>query len=115
MNIETKIVIAGPHGPVPTEENTRRYIGDQPTTVPMSTYYLRRMMSGELVEYVAPAEQPMTMVAEPAQPVVLTGSATPPIVLEGIKETAVPLGAATSLSPDVAAAINAEPAAPEDK
>lgn len=54
---ETKIVVAGQHGPVPMEENTRRYIGADPIEIPMSTYYLRRMMAGELVEYVAPPKQ----------------------------------------------------------
>lgn len=78
MSIETKTVVMGPHGPVPMEENTRRYIGVQPTTVPMSTYYLRRMMSGELVEYTAPVEQPMAMVTEPAQSVV-AAAAIPPL------------------------------------
>lgn len=61
---ESKTVVQGGHGPVPMEENTRRYIGDEPVTVPMSTYYLRRMMAGELVEYVAPSK-PMTFAALP--------------------------------------------------
>lgn len=52
--METKTVIAGGHGPVPMEENSRRYIGSDPVTVPMTAYYARRMMAGELVE-VAPA------------------------------------------------------------
>lgn len=112
---ETKLVVAGIHGPVPMEENTRRYISTEPVKVPMSTYYLRRMMSGELIEYVAPTEEPLAMVAEPAQSAVLAGRAAPPIVFDGIKETAAPPGAATSLSPDVAAVISAVPAAPEEK
>jgi hypothetical protein len=53
---ETKVVVQGGHGPVPMEENSRRYIDAEPTTVPMTAYYVRRMLSGELVEYVAPAK-----------------------------------------------------------
>jgi hypothetical protein len=50
MTMETKTVTQGGHGPVPMEENSRRYIDDEPKVVPMTAYYLRRMMSGELVE-----------------------------------------------------------------
>lgn len=48
--MEKKTVIAGVHGPVPMEENTRRFIGSEPVEVPMSAYYIRRMAEGELVE-----------------------------------------------------------------
>lgn len=54
--METKTVVQGGYGPVPMEENSRRYIDAEPVTVPMTSYYARRMMSGELVEYVAPAQ-----------------------------------------------------------
>jgi hypothetical protein len=48
-------VVQGGHGPVPQRENTRRYIDSEPTDVDADdAYYARRMMSGELVEYVAP-------------------------------------------------------------
>lgn len=50
MATETKTVVAGSYGPVPMEENSHRYITDTPVTIPMSNYYMRRMMSGELVE-----------------------------------------------------------------
>lgn len=49
--IDKKTVVQGGFGPVPMEENGRRYIDAEPVTVPMSSYYVRRMMSGELVEY----------------------------------------------------------------
>lgn len=48
--METKTVVAGDHGPVPMEENARRYITDEPVEVPLTTYYVRRLMSGELRE-----------------------------------------------------------------
>jgi hypothetical protein len=51
MSTETKTVIAGEHGPVPMEENTRRFIDQEPVEVDAnSAYYARRLMSGELVE-----------------------------------------------------------------
>lgn len=52
--METKTVVQGGHGPVPMEENSRRYIDADPVSIPMTAYYLRRMMAGELVEYTAP-------------------------------------------------------------
>ena len=48
--MEKKTVVQGGHGPVPMEENSRRYIDKDPVSVPMTAYYVRRMMSGELVE-----------------------------------------------------------------
>lgn len=51
--MEKKTVVQGGHGPVPMEENGRRYIDATPVSVPMTGYYLRRMMSGELVEFMA--------------------------------------------------------------
>jgi len=50
--METKTVVQGGFGPVPMEENSQRYIDAEPVTVPMTAYYARRMMTGELVEYV---------------------------------------------------------------
>ena len=51
---EMKTVVAGPHGPVPRGDNSRRYIGDEPVEVdlqgPHGAYYARRMMFGDLVE-----------------------------------------------------------------
>ncbi|HDL8234137.1 TPA: DUF2635 domain-containing protein [Yersinia enterocolitica] len=35
---------------VPREENARRYIEQEPVDVPQSTYYLRRLNDGDLVE-----------------------------------------------------------------
>jgi hypothetical protein len=35
---------------VPRQDNSRRYIGDEPLTVPRSSYYIRRVRDGELVE-----------------------------------------------------------------
>ena len=55
--MEKKFVIAGSHGPVPREDNPRRFIGAEPFEVPMTAYYLRRMAGEELVEFV-PTEQP---------------------------------------------------------
>jgi hypothetical protein len=51
--IPRKRVVAGPFGRVPMEENSRRYISNEPVEVPLSTYYMRRIMHGELVD--APA------------------------------------------------------------
>lgn len=48
--METKLVIAGAHGPVCLEDNARRFIGAEPVEVPLTAYYLRRMADGELVE-----------------------------------------------------------------
>lgn len=56
--METKTVIAGPHGPVPMEENSRRYIGKDPVVIRVSSYYARRLMSGELVEVQPAAAAP---------------------------------------------------------
>lgn len=57
---ESKTVVAGPFGPVPMAENGRRYIDQEPVTVPLSgqfgSYYVRRIMSGELVEYAPPPQ-----------------------------------------------------------
>jgi hypothetical protein len=48
--MDKKTVVQGGHGPVPMEENSRRYIDADPVEVPMTAYYVRRMLSGELVE-----------------------------------------------------------------
>jgi hypothetical protein len=56
--MRTKRVMAA-RAPVPMEENSRRYIGDTPVTVRLTTYYVRRLMSGELIEAPA-AEAPVT-------------------------------------------------------
>jgi hypothetical protein len=53
--IEMKWVVQGGFGPVPMEENSRRYIDAEPVSIPMTSYYVRRMMSGELVEKTPPA------------------------------------------------------------
>ena len=58
--MEKKTVVQGGHGPVPMEENSRRYIDKDPVSVPMTAYYVRRMMSGELVEATS---SPMTAAA----------------------------------------------------
>lgn len=52
---EKKWVKAGAYGPVPTEANSTRYIGEEPVEIVMSSYYARRLMSGELVEVSPPA------------------------------------------------------------
>lgn len=49
------VVVAGKHGPVCLENNPRRFIGDEPVEIELSSYYLRRMADGELVE--APAKK----------------------------------------------------------
>jgi hypothetical protein len=46
--METMTVVAGPHGPVATEENSHRFIEDKPVKVACSSYYLRRIADGEL-------------------------------------------------------------------
>jgi hypothetical protein len=51
--MEKKIVIAGKFGPVAMENNGRRFIGADPVEIEMTSYYVRRMADGELVE--APA------------------------------------------------------------
>lgn len=48
--MEKKMVVAGKHGPVAREDNPQRFIGAEPFEVPMTAYYVRRMMDGELVE-----------------------------------------------------------------
>jgi hypothetical protein len=48
--MEEKTVVAGDHGPVPMEDNGRRYIDKEPVTIKVTAYYARRLMSGELVE-----------------------------------------------------------------
>jgi len=56
--MEKKYVIAGAHGPVAMEINSRRFIDKEPVEVEMSAYYLRRIAEGELIESKkrAPAE-----------------------------------------------------------
>lgn len=66
--METKTVVQGGFGPVPMEENTRRYIDAEPMAVPMTGYYLRRMMSGELVEFVEQKAAPAASAAASAAP-----------------------------------------------
>ncbi len=51
MKIKVK---ANGHGPVCREDNSHRYIGDEPLEVEDSSYYQRRIMAGELVEVSAP-------------------------------------------------------------
>lgn len=51
-------VKAGKYGPVPMEANSRRRIGDTPVEIFVSSYYARRLMSGELVEVTAPTPPP---------------------------------------------------------
>lgn len=63
--MEKKTVVQGGFGAVPMEENGRRYIDAEPVEVPMTGYYLRRMMSGELVEYV---DRPVSAPEVPAAP-----------------------------------------------
>jgi hypothetical protein len=41
---------ADPEIQVPREDNSRRYIGGEPALVERSTYYIRRIAHGELVE-----------------------------------------------------------------
>jgi hypothetical protein len=57
-------VVQGGFGPVPMEENGRRYIDAEPATVELTGYYVRRMLSGELVEYVEPAAKTSSKVSE---------------------------------------------------
>jgi hypothetical protein len=52
--MKTKVVVAAGK-PVPMQENSRRFISDKPVTVPLNSYYTRRLAFGELVEYVEPA------------------------------------------------------------
>lgn len=76
--MEKKTVVQGGFGAVPMEENGRRYIDAEPVEVPMTGYYLRRMMSGELVEYV---EQPAS--APEATPAPALVMSTPPVPAAG--------------------------------
>jgi hypothetical protein len=48
--MEEKTVVAGEYGPVPMEENSRRYINKEPVTIKVTAYYARRLMAGELIE-----------------------------------------------------------------
>ena len=50
------LVKAGAFGPCATEDNPRRFIGADPVEVPASSYYLRRLSDGDLIE-VAPAKE----------------------------------------------------------
>lgn len=54
---DKKLVVQGGFGPVPMAENGRRYIDVEPVEIDLAgangSYYVRRMMSGELVEYAA--------------------------------------------------------------
>jgi hypothetical protein len=52
---EKKFVVMGAHGPVCLENSPRRFIGAEPVEVEMSSYYIRRMADGELVEVKAVA------------------------------------------------------------
>jgi hypothetical protein len=52
--METKLVVAGKFGPVVKQESSRRYIDKEPVEVPLTSYYLRRIADGELVEVSAP-------------------------------------------------------------
>lgn len=70
--MEKKTVVQGGHGPVPMEENSRRYIDAKPVSVPMTAYYLRRLMSGELVEYVASKTQAPAPTTTATAPIVAT-------------------------------------------
>jgi hypothetical protein len=64
----TKRVIAGKFGPCPMEKNGRRYIGDVPVTVEITAYYARRLMHGDLVEYVDPPVLPPDYIPPPPPP-----------------------------------------------
>lgn len=44
------VVVAGKHGPVCLEHSPRRFIESEPVEIELSSYYLRRMADGELVE-----------------------------------------------------------------
>jgi hypothetical protein len=48
--LQKLVVVAGKHGPVAHEDNSRRFIGSEPFEVELSAYYLRRLADGELVE-----------------------------------------------------------------
>lgn len=50
-----RLVVAGKVGPCATEGNPRRYIGDEPVEVDETSYYLRRLADGDLVD--APASK----------------------------------------------------------
>jgi hypothetical protein len=43
--------------PVPREDNSRRYIGEEPVVVERSTYYIRRLMHDELVQLTGEEEK----------------------------------------------------------
>lgn len=55
--METMTVVANGHGPVAKEENSHRFIENEPVTVPCSAYYLRRLADGEIkIVSAAPAK-----------------------------------------------------------
>lgn len=51
--MEKKMVVAGKFGPVAREDNHQRFIGEEPFEIELTSYYLRRIADGELVD--APA------------------------------------------------------------
>lgn len=51
--METMTVRATAGLKVPREDNSTRYIEQAPVVVPKSSYYLRRLADGEIVEVVA--------------------------------------------------------------
>lgn len=51
-----KWVAMGKFGPCATEHNPQRFIGAEPVEVDLSTYYVRRLADGDLIE--APAKKP---------------------------------------------------------
>jgi hypothetical protein len=97
----TKRVIAGKFGPCPMEKNGRRYIGDVPVTVEITAYYARRLMHGDLVEYVDPPVLPPDYIPPPP---------APPKAEEEDVEAAAPADAPTPVSKPAPSA-----PAPEEK
>jgi hypothetical protein len=66
--MEKKYVVAGPHGPVAMEENSRRFIGEQPVEIELSSYYRRRLRDGELVFVDAPKAKASKVVTSAPNP-----------------------------------------------
>lgn len=58
---------------VPREDNARRYIADEPVEVPQTSYYLRRIMDGDLEKLEEDMPSPVKVnrvkrIDEPAAP-----------------------------------------------
>lgn len=56
--MEKKLVVMGKFGPCCTEANPQRFIGAEPVEVEMTSYYLRRLADGDLIEYTPPGKVP---------------------------------------------------------